>query len=642
MSINAWYPNVFDFRQLEKQLPECDTHDNDDTLVQPDPTADPSIYRMPKSHDNLPLRRSSRKPEVKLRFEPGVNYVPRLYYYNNVEQMQDDSIEEQHNATIQQEHAFYKSDIDKIEHYINEVKQSVQDIENVPETVAQALSSSERDHWIPSIKAELKALRRNHTWDEVRTATKKHLIKTKWVFRKKIRADGTIRYKSRLVAKGYTQKYGDSFWDTYAPTVSLSAFRLVVALASRRRMKLHSIDIDNAYLQSQIDAEIHLQVPKGFSLDDEVENPDAVKSLKLKKGLYGLRQSGYLWSKTFRKSLDRWGFLRSKSDPCVYFKKIDGRLMIVTVFVDDCTIAHENKSDLQNFLKQVGSECGFKNEGPTTWTLGIQVGQETDGSYFIHQSRYIDKLVQKYNPKPDKRVRTPLSADNLYQEDSPPVDVSEYKSIIGALLYISIATRPDLAFACSRLGQFSTEPKEVHYKQALRCIQYLDNTKHYRIRYSADEGLKGWADAGFNTCKVSGKSQTGYVLNYAGAPVMWRSFKQTCVANSTGEAEHMALSPLCRETIFAKQLLGELFQKERIPVLVYDDSEPAIAIASNIGFSNKSRSIRISYHNVRDCVERNDVRLVKTPGSDNVADIFTKVLSRASHGRYCNRMFGKR
>ena len=402
-------------------------------------------------------------------------------------------------------------------------------------------------------------------------------------------------------------------------------------------MKLHSIDIDNAYLRSNVDAEIHIEVPQGYELDEQIQNPDDVTALKLNKGLYGLRQSGYLWSKKFNESLSRWGFKRCKSDPCVYFRTNNGRMLIVTVFVDDCTIAYDSNADLQQFLSQVSSEYSFKNEGETAWTLGIEVGKTSAGKYFIHQSRYIQKLVEKYNTKMDKRVRTPLSSVNLYQE-SPPVDPTMYKSIVGALLYISLATRPDLAFACSRLGQFSAKPTQVHYDQALRCVQYLRNTSHYSLCYDRDQGLVGFADAGFNTCKATGKSQTGYVLNCAGAPMVWRSFKQTCVANSTGEAEY---SPLCRETIFVRQLFAEFGISTKVPTLLYDDSEPAIAIAQNIGFTNKSRSIRISYHNVRDCVERNDVYLRKVSGSDNLADVFTKVLNRTSHGKYCNRMFNK-
>lgn len=129
---------------------------------------------------------------------------------------------------------------------------------------------------------------------------------------------------------------------------------------------------------------------------------------------------------------------------------------------------------------------------------------------------------------------------------------------------------------------------------------------------------------------------------YAGGPVLWRSFKQTVLANSTGEAEYMALSTLCKEVIFATQISKEMHFEVKQPVLTFDDSEPAIAIAMGTGLTKRSRSIRISYHNVRDCVGNKLINLKKVSGKLNPADIFTKALCKQANGRYCNMFFRKR
>ena len=182
----------------------------------------------------------------------------------------------------------------------------------------------------------------------------------------------------------------------------------------------------------------------------------------------------------------------------------------------------------------------------------------------------------------------------------------------------------------------------MHYDQLLRVLQFLVNTVDYVIVFDKNDEFKGFADASLESCKKTGKSTTGYVLFYAGGPVLWRSFLQTVVASSTGEAEYMALSPLCKEVVFASQLCAEVELPAKVPVLIFDDSEPAIAIAMGTGLTKRSRSIRLSFHNVRDCVATNTVTIEKVSGKTNPADILTKSLSADATRRYCGMFFRKR
>ena len=317
--------------------------------------------------------------------------------------------------------------------------------------------------------------------------------------------------------------------------------------------------------------------------------------------------------------------------------------LIIAVYVDDTFILHQSKCDLDWFLAQLGKHYEFKNEGELKWALGMEVGRTSRGCYWVGQQRYISKLLQLFEPMSTK-VSTPLtnSLKLDFVENSPEVDPTAYKRLLGSLLYVAVATRPDIAFPCSRLAQFSTKPRKVHYDQLLRILQFLVNTADLVICYDQDQGFVGFADASYETCKKSGKSFTGYVLLYAGAPVLWRSFLQTVVATSTGEAEYMALSPLCKEVIFATQLCTEVGFDTDMPVLTFDDSEPAIAIAMGTGLTKRSRSIRLSFHNVRDCVATGVIKLLKKSGKTNPADILTKGLGKEAHNRYCNVFFRRR
>ena len=458
------------------------------------------------------------------------------------------------------------------------MQMSAQDVLKIPKTFREAVTGPEKEHWIPSIKSELKSHCDIGTWRVIERRRNKNTVKMRWVFRKKVNADGSIRYKARLVVCGYSQIQGEDFFNTHAPTLSLGSLRMLIALASRLRLNLHNIDIKTAFLYGLIDADINCEIPGGireFLEDTVVHFDDPV--LQLQRAIYGLRQAGYVWLKTYVNSLKSWGFKQCQTDPCVFVKTINGRVLIVAIYVDDTIIAHQSSADLSWLLEQVGKHYKFRNEGELVWALGMEVGRSHSGHYWIGQQRYINKMMQLFEPI-QRKVATPLQSGlRLHLPgDSPTVDPTTYKRLLGSILYVAVATRPDIAFSCSYLARFSTDPRRVHYDQLLRVLQFLVNTVDYVIVFDKNDEFKGFADASLESCKKTGKSTTGYVLFYAGGPVLWRSFLQTAVASSTGEAEYMALSPLCKEVIFASQLCAEVELPAKVPVLIFDDSEPAI------------------------------------------------------------------
>ena len=419
---------------------------------------------------------------------------------------------------------------------------------------------------------------------------------------------------------------------------------MILAIASKHKLMLHNIDIKTAFLYGAIDADINSEIPDGL-FEYEPAKLQGFKDpvLQLERAIYGLRQAGYVWIQTYMNTMKAMGFKQCNTDPCVFSKSVSGRMMIVAIYVDDTIIAFEAKCDIEWFLKEMGKHFKFKNEGELKWALGMEVGRTSRGSWWIGQQRYIQKMAQIFAPIRSK-VQTPLQNQVRldFRDDSPAVDQKAYKSVLGSLLYVAVATRPDIAFACSRLSQFGKNPRKVHHDQALRVLQYLINTSDRVICYDANEGFVGFADASLETCKRTGRSYTGYVLVLSGAPVLWRAFMQTVCATSTGEAECMALSALCKEVVFATQLCTELTLEVTTPVVTFDDSEPAIAIAMGTGLTKRSRSFRLSYHNVRDCVGDGIIKLKKVSGKTNPADIFTKALSIEAHNRYCNLFYKRR
>lgn len=531
---------------------------------------------------------------------------------------------------------------------------SVHDIEDVPKTYKKAMLSSEKSQWEKANETEMRGLARLKTWSLTSKPKDASLVSSKWVYRKKLNADGTIRYKARLVARGFTQEHGINYFESYAPTMSLNSLRILIALSAAYGFGLHNVDIDNAYLNGQIDCEILMEIPEGLSEcihlftseDQQLFRSETPICCKLNKGLYGLKQAGHIWGKTLSEYLIKIGFDRLQTDTCIYTRRVQGRHIILGVYVDDIIIAYKTPQDIQWFLKALGKRFKFKNLGNLRYCLGIEVARTPGGAYFISQQKYIMRISEKYNIIPSKRARTTLSnLLKLYDyEDSHTVDPTAYRSILGAIIYVAVATRPDLSFAVSTLARFSQDPRAIHQQAAERLLQYMVNTCEYSIRYERKQNnnlTSIYVDASFNSDPKDSKSHCGYISMVNDTAVTWKAWKQTIVATSTGEAEYIAASDACREAVYLRQLIGELAFQLAQPTTMYSDSTSAITIATKPGFTQKSKSIRLKYHNTRQCIKDGIIDVKKIPGVKNPADIMTKGSSRAETQRHTDRLFYK-
>ena len=463
------------------------------------------------------------------------------------------------------------------------------------------------------------------------------------------------------MACGYNQEYGINYFNSYTPTLSLSSFRALLAIASAHKLSVHSVDINTAFLTGPIDCKVYMMVPPGLdpSLLPEKERQlllthKGLVSLLLKKGVYGLVQAGNLYWTHFIKKMKCHGFKQIYSDPCILLKKRDGRTIIISVYVDDINIFYRLPTDLTWVMSAVGESFKFKNLGKIQLCLGINVGRTPQGHYFITQKNYIERMGDKFGILPGKRARTPLPCKNLNEfSHSPKIDPSPYRSLIGAILYVSVATRPDVAYAISHLASFSGDPREMHLKAATHLLRYLINTSSYRILYdgkirqpnslyieSREKGKLslGFCDASFNSLPKTSRSITGFLVFLFGGPVTWRKINQKIVTTSSAEAEYVAMSAACREILFIRQLCQELGYTESYPTDLYSDASAAISIAQNPGFTQRSKSIRLHNHNVRDSVQQSVVKLRKIEGTKNPADALTKSLNRAQTSLY-NMMF---
>jgi hypothetical protein len=236
-------------------------------------------------------------------------------------------------------------------------------------------------------------------------------------------------------------------------------------------------------------------------------------------------------------------------------------------------------------------------------------------------------------------VDTPLSPGcHLTRQDCPSSPdsslTSRYREVVGSLLWLASATRPDLAYAAQSLSRFSTNPGETHWREAKRCLRYLAGTTNLGLTYqripssdSLSDTLYGFCDSDWGADPDTRRSVGAYVLFLTSGPVAWRCKLQPTVAFSTAEAEFMAASSTCTEVVWLRRILSQLGYPQRRPTPLYEDNQACIMISEHpTAYKGRAKHIDMRVHALRDYVAQHTVKLVRCPTYDMTADCLTKAL----------------
>ncbi|UYV61924.1 hypothetical protein LAZ67_1007079 [Cordylochernes scorpioides] len=507
-----------------------------------------------------------------------------------------------------------------------------------PKDAEEALSGKDSYFWRKAMKEEFDSLIENKTWELVDPPKGQNVIGSKWVFRRKYSSDGSLeRYKARLVAKGYSQKYGIDYEETFAPVVRHSTIRTVLALAVEYDLLVHQMDVQSAFLNGDVKEEIYMTQPENF---ESKKYPRRV--CKLKKAIYGLKQAGMTWHAKLDSVLKEMGLEQMKTDNCVYIKREEGVLLVAN-YVDDLIIAAERKDTLKSFKESMKKIFKIKDLGKINYCLGIRIQTEKDGSISIDQEKYIEELLAKYRMKEAKPISTPMDSNSKLTKissiegENEPVKKEEYQSLIGSLIYLSVSTRPDIAYAVSALGQFSNDPRRQHWNAAKRVLRYLKGTLCLKITYEkTNETLYGCVDADWGGNLADRKSQTGLVFFLARGPIAWESKKQQTVALSSTESEYIALCEAGKEAVYLRTLLDEMGFGELLnePTVLKTDNQGAQQLARNPVHHARTKHIDIKWHYIRSICSDGLIEVVHIPTQENVADILTKGLPRVLYDKH--------
>ena len=253
-----------------------------------------------------------------------------------------------------------------------------------------------------------------------------------------------------------------------------------------------------------------------------------------------------------------------------------------------------------------------------------------DGKIYLDQTDYLRKVVKRFDLENAKTHPTPLPEGYNPSPNQSPADPSlrsKFQQVIGSLLYIMLGTRPDIAFAVTKLSQYAANPSQDHLNRALYICRYLAGTADYALVYNGpgDEGLMAYADSDWASDPTTRKSTTGYMAKLAGGIFSWNSRTQKTVALSSTEAEYMSLSDTCRQLVWVRSMVSELGIK-LAPIPLFGDNQGSIFLASNPVQEKHIKHIDLRYHFIRDIIQSKQVELFFIEGASNPADMFTKNL----------------
>jgi reverse transcriptase-like protein len=380
---------------------------------------------------------------------------------------------------------------------------------NNPQTYAKAMRWTDVVQWEMACEQEKRAFKGMGVYSVVPRPQGCKVVGSKWVFHIKCGPDGTVqKYKARLVARGFTQIEGVDYNEMFAPVAKLTSLRMILTLSNEHDLEVHQMDIKSAYLNGALKEEIYMEPPLGFNLPDGMV-------LKLTKAVYGMKQGSRVWYKDIRETLRQMGYKHTKADHTV-FTRADLSMSTIMLYVDDITMVSKDLQKINKDKEVLKRKYEMMDLSELNWILGICVMRDhRTGTIALSQKNFAKEILEWFKKTGLHPISTPaLANEHMTKLTSPEVDPKGYQQAIGALMYLMIATWPDLAYVVGMLGCHTTTPREEHLRALNRVFRYLQGTKGHELMFRKGTMstlmLKGYADADWASDRNDRKSTSRY------------------------------------------------------------------------------------------------------------------------------------
>jgi hypothetical protein len=505
-----------------------------------------------------------------------------------------------------------------------------------PKTHRDLATHPLRNDFIEAQKAHLREHERMRSFQEVSKSCAKgqQILSCMWVFIYKLDKHGyLIKCKARLVVCGNQQAIGDL--PTRATTLASAAFRTMMAITARFDLETRQLDAVNAFVNCDLDEVVYMRTPPGF------EKPGTV--IRLRKALYGLRRSPLIWQKKLTELFRAIGFKELPQEPCIALNQG----VIAFYYVDDIVFCYRQKDTdrVNQMITELKNQLELTDSGELKWFLGIHIVRDrVKRLLWLSQSLYIEKITNQYGVDiTSKAPDTPMTEGDIppspSTEQASPKSIELYQKKLGSALFAAITTRPDIAFAVSKLARYSTNPNQCHHDAIDRVVRYLFETRNRSITYGTKNVAQSFicaSDASFADDSTDRKSSQGYIMMLFGGPVSWKASKQDTVTTSSTEAELLALSQTAKEALFMSRLFKALTLELDESLIIDCDNRQTIRLICEEAakLQTKLRHVDIHNHWLRQEHREGRINIRWQDTAHMIADGLTKALGRQKHQRF--------
>ncbi|CAI7866393.1 unnamed protein product [Closterium sp. NIES-53] len=469
-----------------------------------------------------------------------------------------------------------------------------------PRTYAEAITGPYSSQWQTAMDAEMASWKSTGTYVDAVPPSGANIVDGMWIFSVKRPPGSPPVFKARYVARGFSQRQGVDFFQTFSPTPKMTTLRVLLHVAAQRDYELHSLDFSTPFLQGSLHEEIWLRRPLGFT-----RSLPAGTQWSLRRPVYGLRQAPREWHDTLRMTLVAHGFAPSTADPSL-FLRTDTSLppFYVLVYVDNLVFAAADTEALTLVNSEPQKRHTCTDLGELLSYLGLQITRDrARRTITLTQSHMVHQVLQRFGFRYSSQQSTPLPTGHSLS--APPSDESvepsgPYPELVGCLMYLMTCTRPDLAYPLSIMARYVARGRH--------------RTEHWEV-------AKRW-------------SSQVYTLSLGSGSISWRSTRSSSVLSSSCEAEIYAGALAAQELCWLTYLLTDLGEQPRSSPILYVDNKAMIALCHEHRLWHRTKHIALGYFLARELQQHGRLHLAYVATRANTVDIFTKALQSGDHQRF--------
>ncbi|CAI7921021.1 unnamed protein product [Closterium sp. NIES-53] len=478
-----------------------------------------------------------------------------------------------------------------------------------PRSYAYAITGPYSSQWQIAMDAEMASLKSTCTYVDTVSPHGANIVDGMWIFKVKRPPGSSLVFKARYVARGFSQRQGVDFFQTFSPTPKMTTLWVLLHIAAQRDYKLHSLDFSTTCLQGSLHEEIWLRRPPGFT-----GSFLAGTQWSLRRPVYGLRQAPREWHDTLRTTLAALGFALLTADPSLLLRTDSSLPLFYTlVYIEDLVFASADTKALALVKSELQKRHTCTDLVELRSYLGLQITRDMAGhTITLTQSHMVHQSVEPSGPYPE---------------------------LVGCLMYLMTCTRPDLAYPLSILARYVTPGRHrpEHWEATKRVLRYLCSTSGMGLVLGGRGPvvLTGHADAFWVDDLATQRSSQGYTLRLGSGSVSLRSTCSSSVLSFSCEVEIYAGAMAAQELRWLTYMLTDLGERPHSPPVLYVDNKAMIALCQEHRLEHRTKHTALRYFLARKLQQRGQLRLAYVATWANTADILTKALQPCDHQRFC-------